>query len=113
MTRIHVVSAPRLRSLARQATNIVERDHQRHRLSWRRLEAKRLIEGFGPLGGRGHDDAADADCVRRVRNTQCAMAKEGAAEAPALLRTVNLGSGMLRRKRPTLPATAMAPETSA
>lgn len=102
--------------------DIGERDHQRHRFRRRRIEAKRLIEGLGLFGNRMHDDAADADRVGRVRDAHGAVAKEGAPEAPACCErstasrprtATGIGSGMLRRKRPTLPATAIAPEAKA
>jgi hypothetical protein len=121
-------------------SDICERNHKRHRLRRRRVEAERLIESFRLIGDGMHDDAADADRIGSMRHTLRAVAKERAAEPPALLRAIDgkaaesngarrplsralarvrsptatgMGSGILRRKRPALLATAIAPEASA
>ena len=66
-------------------------------------------------------DATDTNSVGRMGDAQGAVAKQRPPEAPALLQTVDrqaakgtgIGSGMLRRKRPTLLCTVIAPEASA
>lgn len=64
-------------------------NHQRHRLSWRWIETKRLVKGSGLVRDRMYDNSSDADAVRRMRDPQSAVAKERAAEAPTLLRSIN------------------------
>lgn len=52
--------------LFHQMLDVGECDHQRHRLRRRRIETKRLIEGFGLFGNRVNDDATNADRVGRM-----------------------------------------------
>jgi hypothetical protein len=96
--------------------------HEGHGLSGGEIEAEGEVKGFGLLGNRMHDDASDTDGLGGMGDAHSAVAEQGAAEplpccewsiARRPSTATGIGSGMLRRNRPTPIPTVIASDARA
>ena len=73
--------------------DVGQRGHEGHRFTRAGVEAERNIERPRFLRDRVNHDAANADRVSGLRHTACAVAKQRAAQATALMRLIDSEAG--------------------
>jgi hypothetical protein len=64
--------------------NVGKRDHERHRIERRWLEADGEVEGFRLFGNRMNDNAADAEALGRIDDARCTVSKQRPSQASTL-----------------------------